>query len=407
MKNLPNNNTAERAMLGILAGSPSLIEEIEDNLFFNPIHELLFKTLKELVRKEAPADHLDHTHIRAELESNGKLQEFGDTSMVFEIFGMNLGRASYPYYRTILAEAASYRRFIRLAIPAIAEAERMTTPLEEIIADLQTASTVAEVNELPQIKKQVMMLLDELERNTPHEYFQTGIYQLDNMLGGGLQRKEMLVVAAPTSRGKSLLLGQATVASVIAGKRTAFFTLEMPAFDVIKRFAANMSGYPIRANCDISTERSRREMDAQVKQIAILSDLPIHIFDNVSDLDTIMRTAKSLKQKHGLDLVVVDYIQRVEAEGTNREQAVSTIARTLKNFALVNDCCVMTASQMNDDGQVRESRAIGHEADILINIADKGADTILTVGKNRRGESGKSLVVTRRGELGRFDCDAR
>jgi replicative DNA helicase len=281
----------------------------------------------------------------------------------------------------------------------------MTLPLADIMAELDSAATVVETVNLPQIKNQVMMLLDEMERNTPHEYFATGLDPLDNILGGGLQRKEMLVVAAPTSRGKSLLLGQATVAAVLKGKKTAFFTLEMPALDVIKRFASNMSGYPIRANCDMTTERTRREMEAQVKQISILSGLPLYIFDNLPDLDSIMRTAKLIKRKHGLDLLVVDYIQRVEAEGTNREQAVSTIARTLKNFALVNDCCVMTASQMNDDGQVRESRAIGHEADILLGISDKGRDTIITVGKNRRGESGKYINVTRRGDLGRFECD--
>jgi len=403
--NLPNNNTAEQAMLGILAGTPALLEEIEDGLFFHPVNALLFRTLKELIRKQAPHDSLNHTHIRAELEANGQMQDYGDLSMVFEIFGTNLGKASYPYYHQVLAEAAAYRRFIVSAQSLVPQAGRMTLPLSDIMAELDSAATVAETINLPQIKNQVMMLLDEMERNTPHEYFATGLDPLDNILGGGLQRKEMLVVAAPTSRGKSLLLGQATVAAVLKGKKTAFFTLEMPALDVIKRFASNMSGYPIRANCDMTTERTRREMEAQVKQISILSGLPLYIFDNLPDLDSIMRTAKLIKRKHGLDLVVIDYIQRVEAEGSNREQAVSTIARTLKNFALVNDCCVMTASQMNDDGQVRESRAIGHEADILLGISDKGRDTIITVGKNRRGESGKYINVTRRGDLGRFECD--
>ena len=99
-------------------------------------------------------------------------------------------------------------------------------------------------------------------------------------------------------------------------------------------------------------------------------------------------------------MIAVDYLQLVEnPTADNREQAVAEVARKLKNIALGCGSVVLSASQMNESGQLRESRAVGHHADHVLNIGDDG----ISIVKNRRGPRDLSLPVTMRGELGRFE----
>lgn len=400
---LPQNATAEKALLGILGGHPELVEEVDGGIFFNPVNRTMFNALESLSAKSVSPDVLSFSHIRAELEATGKLEEVGGENTVFEIFGVNLGKLSFSYYRGLLIEAAAFRSFIVCAKTSIEEAIRMETPLEKLLSNLQEHSESKVADDLPSIKDQVVEVLDELERDIPMEKFTCGLEPLDKLLKGGVHRKEMMVIAAPTSRGKSLLLGQASLSALQENRTVAFFSLEMPSQDLIQRFASNLSGFEMLPKCELKQIRAQQEMRGITRAVMSIGDMPLFLYDNITELDQILKTAKMVKRKKGLDVLVVDYIQRCEASGDTREQAVSQIARKLKNFALNNDCAVLTASQLNDDGQVRESRAIAHEADILLHISDEKNDTKITVAKFRRGQSGTSLSVTRRGELGRFD----
>jgi replicative DNA helicase len=144
-------------------------------------------------------------------------------------------------------------------------------------------------------------------------------------------------------------------------------------------------------------------MDSASRAIRALYGLPLTIVDNLSSLADIDREARRLARLKKADVVIVDYLQLVEnPEADSREQAVSEIARKLKNLALNCGAVVLTASQMNEAGQLRESRAIGHHADTIINIGDDR----ITVEKNRRGARGIGVNVTLRGELGRFEESA-
>jgi replicative DNA helicase len=97
-----------------------------------------------------------------------------------------------------------------------------------------------------------------------------------------------------------------------------------------------------------------------------------------------------------------DYVQFVENIGQdNREQALSDITRRLKNLALTSKVAVFTASQLNDDGKLRESRAIGQHADCALLIDGQ----FIKVAKNRRGPRNVSVPVNLRGEISRFAYD--
>ena len=110
--------------------------------------------------------------------------------------------------------------------------------------------------------------------------------------------------------------------------------------------------------------------------------------------------ARRLIRLKKADVVIVDYIQLVENTGAEtREACISEVARKLKNLALTANIAVLTASQLNDNGMLRESRAIGHHADFVISISDGS----LIVDKNRHGPRNVSIPIKLKGELGRFE----
>ena len=86
----------------------------------------------------------------------------------------------------------------------------------------------------------------------------------------------------------------------------------------------------------------------------------------------VMATARRLKQKHGIRLIVVDYIQLLIGRGDNREQEISSISKGIKSMALELDCCVLALSQLTDDGKLRESRAIAQDADTIWKLENHG-----------------------------------
>jgi predicted ATP-dependent serine protease len=152
------------------------------------------------------------------------------------------------------------------------------------------------------------------------------------------------------------------------------------------------------SRCNAEAAKSTRQNHAL--RCTSLYGLPITPIDNVANLTAIETEARRLIRLRKADVVIVDYLQLVENSGPETPEAcVAEVARKFKNLALTGNCAVLTASQLNEDGRLREARAIGHHADFVINIID----IALVVGKNRRGPRDVSIPVRLRGELGRYE----
>jgi replicative DNA helicase len=133
-----------------------------------------------------------------------------------------------------------------------------------------------------------------------------------------------------------------------------------------------------------------------------LASLPIHIEDEFcSDISAIVSRTRQLHAKEPLSLVLIDYLQLVECasvgRGANRETHVSEVARRLKMLAKDLSVAVITMSQLNDDGQLRESRAIGHHADLVlcIELASESdhSQRQIVIQKGRNTEVGQIFPV--------------
>ena len=240
---------------------------------------------------------------------------------------------------------------------------------------------------------------NELASGTP-----TGISQIDQHTGG-MRQGELWVVGAKTSGGKSVLLLQMAVKPILEGKRVLIFSLEMGVDEVVARIVAN-TGTVDMGNIMTPKNLSKAEQERIIAHSKSLQESGMMICDQAGlTMDQI--TAHCLRQKEtlGLDLVVIDYLQMVKAryvKGQNREQEVAGISRECKQLAKKLKCPVLTATQLNEAGQARESRAIEHDADNVLLIEYDKNDVFIRFWKCRNGERGTSFKANLRGEYQRF-----
>jgi replicative DNA helicase len=271
-------------------------------------------------------------------------------------------------------------------------------------ADLTALADIAteeeEIEDAKSMRQQCEAFLDQLESTEVPESFRTGVRYLDSLLGGGFRRGRVAVFASETSGGKSIALIQAATEAATDAKRGVIFSMEMSSTDIISRMTAYLAQHPIIPR---TAGPTRDAVNAWGVAVNHISRFPLVIHDQISGIDDIERIVRT-EAKTGLDFLVVDYLQLCqspdESKAETREQQVSEVMRRLKLLALSQNVLVMTASQLNDKGELRESRAIGHHADYVLHIDHSGEEgSFIRLMKNRNGERFVAAPILMRGAL--------
>jgi replicative DNA helicase len=399
---VPTAPSAEKAAISILLQNYEVLDAAkwDADLFFEHANRALLSAAKECHNEGFKSDIF---RLQAVLEEKGMIFDVGGYHGVTEAF------TAYPTgdavaaldFRKDLLKARRYRK-------AMAKLHESKDDIREMRADLNgIAQHLADSDEEQvgalSLKQQCTELLNELEKTTQPERFHTGVTGLDEKLNGGFERGTLAVFASETSGGKSIVLLQTALHGAINAKNGIIFSLEMSALQVICRLVASKSGW----RCVSAYENpNKQHLAGMQKGIAEISALPITICDQVSDIDTIESICRQQKRT-GLDWIVVDYIQlcspSADSKSETREQQVSEVVRRLKLMALHLNVCVLTASQLNDKGELRESRGIGHHADYVLHIDHANhPDSEIKLMKNRNGERHVSAPVLMQGGISRF-----
>lgn len=399
---VPTAPSAEKAAISILLQNYEVLDAAkwDADLFFEHANRALLSAAKECHNEGFKSDIF---RLQAVLEEKGMIFDVGGYHGVTEAF------TAYPTgdavaaldFRKDLLKARRYRK-------AMAKLNESKDDIREMRADLNgIAQHLADSDEEQvgalSLKQQCTELLNELEKTTQPERFHTGISGLDEKLNGGFERGTLAVFASETSGGKSIALLQTALHGAINAKNGIIFSLEMSALQVICRLVASKSGW----RCVSAYENpNKQHLSGMQNGIAEISALPITIHDQVSDIDTIESICRQQKRT-GLDWIVVDYIQlcspSADSKSETREQQVSEVVRRLKLMALHLNVCVLTASQLNDKGELRESRGIGHHSDYVLHIDHANhPDSEIKLMKNRNGERHVSAPVLMQGGISRF-----
>ena len=398
---LPHNLPAEESAVSILAQVPAALTAFpwDEKLFLAPHTRAIFNAITDLAGNGVTAIPVA---ILASLEKSGTLQTAGGTDNVRDVlktYPLAPGADAFhaDYFFSDLAEKAALREILQTFARRQSDIVSSQVRSEDFIAELTEATATTQARKPATLKTQLSALIDEIENRTPPESFGFGISSIDRELDGGFQRGELTTVAGPTGGGKSLLLAQAALDATRAGKAVVFFSLEMPAKAVLRRLVANYANSPLpKPHEKLTDEQSESVRPA----IFAIERMPLTICDHLHTMAEIESESRRLIKLGKAEVVIVDYVQRIRhAKADTREQAVAEVTSRLKSLALQSGCAVLTASQLNKQGDVRESAAIEFDSDIVLKITDDG----ILCQKFRRGASNFVVPVTMQGALGRFD----
>jgi replicative DNA helicase len=399
---VPKAPTAEKAALSILIQNYDALDAArwDADLFFEHSHRVILSAAKECHHQgHAP----DIFRLQSVLEEKNHIEAAGGYGNITEIFTSYPGPdiATALEFRQDLLKARRYRR----AVAKLAESKDDICGMRADLNGIAQHLTDDEDEQVQTatLKQQCAALLLELEKTEKPERFSTNIRGLDLKLNGGFERGTLAVFASETSGGKSIALLQTALCGACDAKNGIIFSLEMSVVQVLSRLVACQSGW----RCVSAFEKpSVQQSNGMLAGITAISHLPITVVDHLSDIESIENLCRQTKRA-GLDWIVVDYVQlcspSADSKSETREQQVNEVVRRLKLLALQLNICVLTASQLNKEGELRESKAIGHHADYVLNIDHANApDVEVILQKNRNGERHVSAPVIMQGSISRF-----
>jgi replicative DNA helicase len=382
----PHNLDAEVSVLGSMLLSKDAIAEVSELVgpedFYRGAHRTIYEAIHDLYDRGEPVDLVT---LADELDRRGELDGVGGAVGLADLLQRVPTAANALYYARIVSEQAMRRRLIdagtsitRLGYESQVGAEEAVDGAEQLIYDVAQRKRGGEFTPMKQLLNQSFELIEKLhENNSAITGLETGFIDFDE-LTAGLQPSNLVILAARPAMGKSTLVTNlATHVAVELRKPAVIFSLEMSQMELVQRVLA--------AEARVDSERLRtgrlQETDWPKLSQAMgrLAEAPLYIDDTPGiNLMEIRSKARRLKQKHGLDLVVVDYLQLMQSHRRveSRVQEVSELSRGLKILAKELDVPVLALSQLSRKPEdrtdrrpqlsdLRESGSIEQDADIV------------------------------------------
>ena len=398
---LPHSHEAESSLISCFLQDP--VERIGDarntlnvSAFHSDVHRKVFTGLVALYDSGSP---IDAPLLTQHFRNKGELESVGGAAYISELFCFVPHSSNYLQYKRVVEDKYLARRNIeahQAALDAFAdESIPIANAIEKAQAALDAVDNVV-VRKLSRItiKDAISQTMDEIEermkRGGAIPGWTTGFPMIDQKCGG-LQKGRVSVFAGLPSDGKSAIMQNCARNALVAGARVAWYSLEMPTSEQTMRLLCEDSG--VDNGALYSGLMSRGQQDMLSRSIRQLSAMGCDLVntDTASASDIL-----SDIEHGGYDIAVVDYLQLMEDEGrkgATREEIIARISRRMKQVAKRTGTHILTASQLNDAGKLRESRAIGQDADGVFIISkvekpDGGTDDALRnlwCDKNRGG----------------------
>ena len=401
-KMIPHNIEAEEAVLGSLLIDPEALFRVSPFLkgedFYIQKNAWIYEAIFALHERREP---LDFVTLCDELERREQLEEVGGAAYITRLINAVPSAIHVEAYGHIVEQAAIRRRLIntasQIAQLAYQEAEDIDQTVDQAEQALFSVSQRRITRDLTPIQDVIRQYYDRIEYLYAHRGeplgVPTGYVDIDRLLGG-LQRSDFVIIAARPSVGKTSLCLSIGRNAARHGQHVAIFSLEMSSEQIVQRMVAAETG--------IDAQRLRLgnlhedEWPLFVQATGKLADLPVFIDDTPSISALQLRTkARRLHAEHGLDLVIVDYLQLMtgDVRSENRVQEVSYISRWLKALARELDLPVVAASQL--------SRAVEQRTDKKPILADLRESGCLTGNTLVQLANGQRVAISQLAEQGR------
>lgn len=414
----PHSIEAEEAVLGSILIDPEAIFRVSSFLkrddFYIVKNQWVWEACLALHERREP---IDPVTLGRELEARGQLAEVGGLAYIQQLVNVVPTAIHAEGYGRIVERTALRRRLLaaasEIAQLAYDEAEEIDETIDAAEQALFGVSQRRISRDMRPIADVIRDYYDRIEYLYEHRGeplgIPTGFVDLDKLLGG-LQRSDLIIVAARPGVGKtSLMLNMALSAARRFHQRVAIFSLEMSNEQIVQRLVSGETG--------IDSQRLRlgtleeEEWPLFVQATSALSETLIFVDDTPSISALQLRTkARRLHAEHGLDLIIIDYLQLMTGDNRseNRVQEISYLSRSLKGLARELNVPVLVASQLSRAveqrsdkrpvlSDLRESGSIEQDADIVMfiyrdDVYDEDSErrnvAELIVAKHRNGPTG-------------------
>lgn len=419
----PQDIEAEQSVLGALMIDKNAIIKVADtllpNVFYRPNHQKIYDVILELFSKGQPIDILT---VSSRLKEKNLLEEIGGMSYLSQLVNLVPTASHITHY----AQIVNKKYVLRELISASYEISEIALHEEKDTAELLDEAEkrifqISQKNIGPAFKhikddlKQAFERIDDLHKQKGKlRGIPTGFRQLDNLLAG-LQRSDLIILAARPSLGKSALaLDIARQAAFKEKIPVGVFSLEMSRDQIIDRLIAAEGGvdlWKIRTG-KLSDKGEPNDFELVQEAMAKLAEMPLYIDDTPAP--TIMQIramARRLQAETGLGLLIIDYLQLVQATNASDSmvQQMTEVSRGLKGIARELNIPVLAISQLSRAieqrpnqiprlSDLRESGSIEQDADVVMFIYREDrvkehtsrtnmADII--IAKHRNGPLGK------------------
>ncbi len=408
---------------------PKVAALLTDEDFYRQENRIVFRALLNIYNRGTPPDIL---LIENELRRTGEIDQV-DRSYLFSLIDMEFTTARAEAQATVIKEKAILRRLIQAGEEIADEARNEQNIVEDVLesAEKKILSVTSKTTQIG-FERLATVLQRSFERiqhihNNPGdmEGVTTGFADL-NKITNGLHKSDLILLAARPSMGKTALALNIAANAARAGKVVALFSLEMSKTQLGNRLLSTMSGVDSMSlnTGNLSDEDMRELIDA----LARMEQYKLFIDDTAGMTLLEMRSkARRIKHEHGLDLIIIDYLQlmqggRSRLSEQNRQQEISEISRSLKALARELDVPILALSQLSRNvemraekkpqlSDLRESGSLEQDADMVMflyrdeyyNRDDTNNQNLaeLILAKNRNGPT-TSIRLQFQKEIMRF-----
>jgi replicative DNA helicase len=414
----PHSSEAEQTVLASALIDHFAVEKILSLLkmedFYFDANKEIFDCIKEVHMQNIPIDVLTVTE---ELKKREKIDFVGGFGYLATMTENIITSKNVEAYCNIIREKSTLRKLINASNEIIDKGFRQNENVQNIIelaeSKIFSISQNRNVNSFTEIKDVLLEVFNQLEERAMHKGSLTGLttgYEDLDRMTSGLQRSDLILLAARPSMGKTALALNIAMNAVKAGASAALFSLEMSKEQYVQRILSMES--MVDSNKLRTGNLDDEDWNRLLSIMSTISDYDVYIDDTASiTLFEMMSKCRRLKIESGLDLIIIDYLQLMSGSGKpdSRQQEISNISRGLKAMARELNCPVLALSQLSRAPEqrtdhrpimsdLRESGAIEQDADVVMMLyrdeyynkeeSDKKGITEVIITKQRNGPVG-------------------
>lgn len=409
---LPCDDRAEKALVGSFLLAPVAVgglcaeAGVTPEWFYHPAHATMYAALTDMWKAGKGIDVVTLTRW---LMDRRVLANAGGAAGVSDALTYTPSATNASAYIDTLREKYTLRRVVLdcAALTRRAYEEQEDVPgLVEAFGAAASSLTDHRKSGAKSTKDAVIEKLQRMEEDQPPvTTIATGLAKLD--LRSPLCFGDMPLIAAEKKAGKTgLAISIACNVADEGGLPVLVFSLEDKQAKFIDRCAAKVCRVPIHRHH--KSRVNNGELDRLSRGLMKLAKLPLTIRDDVHDLSGIVAVARQWHAKNGRGLIVVDYAQLVKAKTRKqdtRETEVATVSRTLRLLSIELDCAMIVLSQLNKDGDTRESKALENDCTAMWKVEELEEENTrrLVIPFQRNGESRVRFKLTFLGELSSYE----